>query len=461
MAPKPRMAKRKAVQPASRAPSSKIASARKTLRKKQLALKARAQSVEARHRAKGGYGKAVCSPWEVPKGGIKQSPAYKKMVVRCGCTGSTPPAPKDRAGAPLKGGFPVEKWPPNVLVDGKRDCWLPDDWGQAVKNTGPGGVYLGWVSPEGKFFYHRRGYPSAIEEHLGRKLTALDGINGVRRAVSQRVPPGADKAFLNGCLSAAERKHVLDAKGFHFAVISARRATSDDGQHGIMLVEGYCHGAGIKPTWYVDKESLDDYKKLGLDAVVGGKLTPARNMALDTAKRRGQVCVQISDDISKWEYFDVEKQDFSGQADFSKMNAAVRGSKRLYISPLAAAQFILAKMRSSPLKPQLGGVFPTLNAAMSLGNEEYSTHHFILGDFFVAEPTSPCRFDTSMTLKEDYDYSSATSGRTAACSGATGCSRTPGMPPIPAARWRHGTPQAQRSARTLPFCNGSGQAFST
>jgi len=299
----------------------------------------------------------------------------------------------------------VEKWPPNVLVDGKRDCWLPDDWGQAVKNTGPGGVYLGWVSPEGKFFYHRRGYPSAIEEHLGRKLTALDGINGVRRAVSQRVPPGADKAFLNGCLSAAERKHVLDAKGFHFAVISARRATSDDGQHGIMLVEGYCHGAGIKPTWYVDKESLDDYKKLGLDAVVGGKLTPARNMALDTAKRRGQVCVQISDDISKWEYFDVEKQDFSGQADFSKMNAAVRGSKRLYISPLAAAQFILAKMRSSPLKPQLGGVFPTLNAAMSLGNEEYSTHHFILGDFFVAEPTSPCRFDTSMTLKEDYDYS--------------------------------------------------------
>lgn len=128
-------------------------------------------------------------------------------------------------------------------------------------------------------------------------------------------------------------------------------------------------------------------------------------MALDTAKRRGQVCVQISDDISKWEYFDVEKQNFAGEIGFDKMNAAVHGSRRLCISPLAAAQFILAKMRSSPLKPQLGGVFPTLNIAMSLGNAEYSTQHFILGDFFVAEPTSPCRFDTSMSLKEDYDYS--------------------------------------------------------
>jgi len=30
-----------------------------------------------------------------------------------------------------------------------------------------------------------------------------------------------------------------------------------------------------------------------------------------------------------------------------------------------------------------------------------------LGDFFVAEPSSPCRFDTEITLKEDYDYTCA------------------------------------------------------
>jgi len=156
-----------------------------------------------------------------------------------------------------------------------------------------------------------------------------------------------------------------------------------------------------------DADSLEDYRKLGLQAVVGGKLTPARNMALDVAKRKKQMCVQISDDISKWEYFDVEKQNFRGEVFFDKANAAVHGARRLCVSPLAAAQFILAKMRSSPLKPHLGGVFPTLNAALSLGQEEYSTHHFILGDFFVAEPASPCRFDTSMTLKEDYDFSCA------------------------------------------------------
>merc|ERR550537_945400 len=60
-------------------------------------------------------------------------------------------------------------------------------------------------------------------------------------------------------------------------------------------------------------------------------------------------------------------------------------------------------MRSSPRKPQLGGVYCTGNAAMVMGADEYSTEHFILGDFFVAD-SSPCRFDNSMTLKEDYDF---------------------------------------------------------
>lgn len=388
----------------SRAPSAAIAAARRNLKVKKQAVKDKAAAVEAKHRASGGYGKSTVSPWEVPKGGIKNSPAYKKVVARCGCLGSAPPAPKDRAGAPLKGGFPVEKWPPNVLVDGMRVCWLPDDWGQAVKNTGPGGVYMGWMSPEGKFFYHRKGYPTAMEEVLGRKLTALDGINGVLRTVKQRVPKGVDEKFLRDRLTPEEKKHVLPASKFHFAVISARRASSDEGQHGIMMVEGQFQAAGVKPTWYVDADSLKDYKALGLDAVVGGKLTPARNMALNVAKKKNKICVQVSDDISKWEYFDVEKQNFKGEIGFEKMNAAVHGARRICISPLAAAQWILAKMRSHPQKPHLGGVFPTLNASMSLGQEEYSTHHFILGDFFVAEPASSCRFDNNMTLKEDYDY---------------------------------------------------------
>merc|ERR1719446_1580778 len=132
--------------------------------------------------------------------------------------------------------------------------------------------------------------------------------------------------------------------------------------------------------WYVDADSLEDYKKMGLQAKVGGKLTPARNMALDDAKKQGKVCVQVSDDISKWIYYDCEKQNFKGEQDFSKANKALLGVKKHIVSPLAAAQFILAKMRSDPDKPHLGGVFPTANPAMTLGQEEFGKQHFILGD---------------------------------------------------------------------------------
>merc|ERR1712217_590712 len=96
-------------------------------------------------------------------------------------------------------------------------------------------------------------------------------------------------------------------------------------------------------TWYVDADSLPDYKKLGLDAVIGGKLTPARNMILNVAAKRGQVAVEVSDDISKWTYYDVKKQCFRGQKDFKKTNQALAGTTMHMITPLAAAQFMLAK----------------------------------------------------------------------------------------------------------------------
>ena len=141
---------------------------------------------------------------EVPPGGMKNSPAYRLLVSRNG--GVKPPPPEKRAGAPVKGGFPLSKLPPNVLVDVQRRYWLPDDWGQVIKNTGPGGTYIIWLSPEGKFFYHHRGYPSAIEETLGRELTAKDGFNGILRSAKQLLKLNADKIFLRDCLTSAEKK---------------------------------------------------------------------------------------------------------------------------------------------------------------------------------------------------------------------------------------------------------------
>lgn len=365
------------------------------------------------HSTKAYGGKKSVSPWELPKGGLKSSPAWKLLVARSGGSAKKLPPPQKRLGAPISGGFPVNRWPANVLVDVERAYWLPDDWGQGIKNTGTGGTYIGWIGPDGKFSYHRniRGdFHDGVEAVLGKKLTALDGFNGLLRKVQSLVPPGADKKFLTSTLTASERKHVLPASKFHFCIISARRADTNDGQHNLMLVEAHFRSVGVQPTWYVDDASVAAYRALSLKVVSGGKLTPARNKALNDAARQKKICVQVSDDISLWEYFDI-KQVRGHQDGFAKQNAAVAKADdegRVFkMSPVGAAQFILAKMRSSrngaSFNPQLGGVLPQSNPAMGVGGEEFGYEHFILGDFFVVDSSS-CRFDTSMTLKEDYDF---------------------------------------------------------
>ena len=45
-------------------------------------LKDRANAVEEKARKSGGYGKAVVSIWEAPKGGLEKSPAYRKLLTR-------------------------------------------------------------------------------------------------------------------------------------------------------------------------------------------------------------------------------------------------------------------------------------------------------------------------------------------------------------------------------------------
>merc|ERR1719162_2524982 len=160
-----------------REPSALLAKARAAQKKARYAAKGDQEDKEAKSRAAGGYGKGCVSIYAEPVGGIKNSPAYLKVLARCG-GGSKLPDAKDRAGAPVKGGYPFSQYPVNVLVDGQRASWLPDDWAQVIKNTGPGGVYIGWMSPDGKFAYHRNGYPGGtVEVLVGKALTPLDGIN--------------------------------------------------------------------------------------------------------------------------------------------------------------------------------------------------------------------------------------------------------------------------------------------
>lgn len=160
---------------------------------------------------------------------------------------------------------------------------------------------------------------------------------------------------------------------------------------------------GVEPTWYVDAESLEDYRRIGLKAVVGGKLTPARNRALRDANKLKKACVQCSDDISHWRYYHGKMAKSRNDDD---TNAAYAKAQCHDVSPVAAARFMLAKMRAlsaGGAGPRLAGVFPLSSCARGFGGDECSSSNFILGDFFVADK-SPVLFDESMTLKEDYDF---------------------------------------------------------
>jgi len=203
-------------------------------------------------------------------------------------------------------------------------------------------------------------------------------------------------------LTPAERKCLPKTDSLHFCVVSARRATSVAGVQDIMMVEFQLREAGVKPTWYVDEQSLKDYQSLGLKAVVGGKLTPARNKALKDARKLGKVCIQCSDDISAWEYRDGKMTTVRSD---DACNAAHAKARRFIVSPVAAARFICAKMRAAEApKPKLGGVYMLGSCSRTWHNDPFARQHFIIGDFFVVDVGSKVDFDEEMKLKEDYDF---------------------------------------------------------
>jgi len=338
---------------------------------------------------------------------------------------------EERAGYPLvfpKGSVDPKNWKtPNgvaIEVDFTRPAWLPDSWGTGVKmtkataasKTGKGGTLPVMISPDGKVFYHR---PPA-EKHWGKPFTLEDGKGGrlrlaklqARQAVQLMCKHASSGDGLSGderlfnLLSAEERNCLPSIEDFHFGVVSARRANKFDGVKDIFMVQTQCIEAGVTPTWYVDEESLQDYQSLGLDAVVGGKLTPARNKILIDANAKGKICVELSDDISAWEY--REGKQAAVRTD-DAMNAAHAAAERIIMSPVAAARFMVAKMRAAPgkKKPKLAGVYMLGSCARTFAGEPFSQLAFCIGDFFVVDVGSEVRFDENMKLKEDYDFTCA------------------------------------------------------
>lgn len=303
------------------------------------------------------------------------------------------------------------KWPEGC-AEGTfcRPYWLPKGWLHGVKigTCGYSGAGLRvYITPEGKKFYHK----VDAEKHVGRKLTIADGepatVEEVLPNVLQRIPSlccnSDERLFAQ--LDPTERSQLPSAREFHFCIISARRTATAQGMRDCLTVQAHFDAAGIKPRWYVDPPSLERYRRMGLDAVKdGGGLVAARNKALDDAAKSKKVCCQVSDDIRRWHY-STAPQIHSKSLDIA--NAVGRRAKKFQVSPVAAARFLIAKMRAHSSQPKLGGVLPTTNIAMALHLPMSSHTNFILGDFFVSEPQSRVRFDPKMTLKEDYDFTCA------------------------------------------------------
>lgn len=142
---------------------------------------------------------------------------------------------------------------------------------------------------------------------------------------------------------------------------------------------------GIPLTWVVPLDEVGDYKSVVHRGEVfgGGNLMDSRNLALGYAQWREKHCVQLSDDLR-----------------MLRLTTSKNNSERKPLSMRDAVKRMHNAMRSEDVK--LVGVAPTDNAFFY--NHEFSRNLFIVGDMIMVHADCPLRFDTVMTLKEDYDY---------------------------------------------------------
>lgn len=145
--------------------------------------------------------------------------------------------------------------------------------------------------------------------------------------------------------------------------------------------------AGLPITWVVPAHEEREYRATGARRVIAVATVPdtvplstQRNAALNDAFAHGATCVQTDDDarrLMRW-------------AD----GKAAPATPAHYLAQFDAA------LREVPAA-RLTGCAPSPNAFYSIG--KVKTRHWVMGQLFAVAPSSP-RFDPTLPIREDYDY---------------------------------------------------------
>lgn len=112
-----------------------------------------------------------------------------------------------------------------------------------------------------------------------------------------------------------------------------------------------------------------------------GGLIQSRNAALEMAFAENKICVQLSDDLKK----------VTTNKNFS--------TKKTVDLDLSISEMVTIFNKVNGV--YLMGIAPTANDFFAKNNISKNT--FCIGDLIFVKP-NPLRFDASLTLKEDYDY---------------------------------------------------------
>jgi hypothetical protein len=221
----------------------------------------------------------------------------------------------------------------------------------------------------------------------------------------------------------------------YVAIVSAGRPGN------VPAMEAHCQG--LAPTWWVPADQVGDYRYCGAERVQAGDgLCEARNLAADAAD--GRPHVQLSDDL--------------------RHVALAHGPERANVVriTLAEAVRVLADAAAAT-GAQLAGCAPTANPYFS--RRRVHATGFVVGDLVWVAGGCPLRWDTTLALKEDYDYTCqhlAAYGKVARCDwllatfahrtnrGGAVAYRTPELEDATIAQLIHRWPQAVRPNARRP-----------